>query len=240
MLLAIEASTALASIALFEGEKLLAERSSLEQQTLCANLTARIEAMLRELGRAPAELGAVAVGLGPGGYTSLRIAMATAKGLALSVPCEIVGVSSLEALAYERRSSEGWRVCAVIGAYREEVFCAVFHATGDAVARLSDDLLIPGNEIGALLAKWPGQVVFCGHAATFRETIERGLSPEDALWAPQEPPRARAVGAIALERLRRGEADDPVTLAPRYLRPSAAEVTLSAKKPPGDSRKSSA
>lgn len=238
MLLAIEASTALASVALFEGENLLAEHSSLEEQTLCANLIAHIEAMLKGVGRSAAGLRAVAVGLGPGGYTSLRIAVATAKGLALSVPCKIVGVTSLEALAYEKRSLEGWCVCAMIRAYKEDVFAALFRAEGEAAIRLSDDLLIPAGEIGALVAESRGPVVFCGEASTFRKHIEPGLSLAGALWAPVEAPQARAVGALALDRLRRGEADDPVTLAPRYLRPSAAEVVLGKKETKGGQEQS--
>lgn len=162
------------------------------------------------------DVGCVAVGVGPGGYTGLRIGLATAHGIALAHGAQLVGVGTLRALAEPAGDRP---VAAVLDARRGEAFVAVY--------RNGDELLAPRvcrpQELAALAATGGPQTLAVGDGALrFRELIERGGVPV----APAQSHLHR-VSAGAICRLALG---GKVTSAvPDYLRLSDAELALGAK-----------
>src|SRR6478609_1160126 len=115
LILAFDTATEVATSALVDGDEVLAERSS-RAQTLLED----VDALLRQGGAHPRDLDALAVGVGPGSFTGVRIGLAAARGLALSLDVRGAGVSTLDALAAGAPGA-----VPVIDARRREVFATV-------------------------------------------------------------------------------------------------------------------
>jgi tRNA threonylcarbamoyladenosine biosynthesis protein TsaB len=158
----------------------------------------------------------IAVGVGPGTFTGLRVGIATARGLAQSLSCPLIGVSSLEALAAPALDEAG-TVLAVIDARRGEVFAAAYDSASGLVA--GPKALAP-EAVGALADA--GWLAVGDGAVRYRERIgAAGLQvpPQDS---PLHVVRAAAVCAIAVAR-----APTPgIRVAPDYVRRPDAELAL--------------
>ena len=186
--LAFDTATGVATSALLDGDEVLGERAS-RAQTLLED----VDALLRQAGAHPAEIGLLAVGIGPGSFTGVRIGLAAARGLALSLGVEGAGVSTLAALAAGAPGA-----LPVIDAKRREVFALV---GGEPVVLLPEDLPVE-----------PGTVCVGDGAVRYRALIsERGGSvpPDDD---ERHLPRARFHAALA------GEPGSVDEIEPLYLR----------------------
>jgi tRNA threonylcarbamoyladenosine biosynthesis protein TsaB len=228
LILALDSSTRIGSVALRRDGVPVAEYTLSVQRTHAERLLPAAHRILEDAGLVPADVEAVAVTTGPGSFTGLRIALATAKGLAYALGRPLVGVSTLEALAY---GVSGWAdfLCPLLDARRGEAYAAVFRALpGGGVERLSEYLAEPVPKILEKLAVLApeGRVAFVGdgaplHARLLTERLgARAVFPPEAVWTL----RASWVGALAEARLQRGEADPLAELAPLYVRPPEAEV----------------
>jgi tRNA threonylcarbamoyladenosine biosynthesis protein TsaB len=151
----------------------------------------------------------IAVGLGPGGFTGLRIGVATARALAQASDAELVGVSTLEALAAAARPAAGQGVLAVVDARRGEVFAAGWRE-GEQVVR---PVAIAPAQIARIAGE--GWLAVGDGAIRFRDDLQAAgcVVPED--WSPRHAVEARTVCRIAL-RAQAGTARDLVV--PDYLR----------------------
>jgi len=189
--LAFDTATDVATCALFDGASLLGERT-----TIARILLDDVDALLREAGAEPADLGAMVVGTGPGSFTSTRIGLAVARGLGLGLGIPAAGVSTLDALAAARPGA-----FAVVDARRREVFVR------GPVAVAPDDLVLE-----------PGTLCIGNGAVRYRSTLERlgAVVPPDDDEA--HLPHAR------LHVLLAAEPGDPDALAPVYVRPPDAKA----------------
>jgi tRNA threonylcarbamoyladenosine biosynthesis protein TsaB len=172
--------------------------------------------LLREAGLEWGEIERIAVGVGPGGYTGLRIGLATARGVAMAHGAQLVGVGTLRALAEPLRERAA---VAVLDARRGEAFVAVYRAGEELLAPC---VCRPSALAGLARAGGGEALAIGGGALRFREFLERGGVPV----APTESHLHR-VSAGAICRL---AASGSVTAAvPDYLRLADAELALSAK-----------
>lgn len=193
-----------------------------------AQLLALAAELLGESGLTFGDVDRIAVGLGPGTFTGLRIGVATARALAQSVDAELVGVSTLRALALavpaDARAGTDIGVLAVIDARRGEVFAAGWRA-GEPV--LEQAALAP-EELARRVAEEGGAWLAVGDGALrFREDLERAGCTVPDEESEQHGVSARAVCRLALEAPQ-GTARDLVV--PDYLRPPDA-VLPTPKKP---------
>ncbi len=194
-------------------------------------LIPRIEALLARAGASRGDIACVAVGRGPGSFTGVRIAMATAKGIASALEVGLIGISSLDAVAWGVwRSGERGEVAVVADAMRKEVYPVRYRVTDAGVERLeadrvakadvaADELKGDGGEAGVLVAgdglkKYRGLFELCGR-----------ILPE-SVWAPSGQGLLLALQAM----WRAGECDpldarrhDPALALPVYTRLSDAE-----------------
>jgi tRNA threonylcarbamoyladenosine biosynthesis protein TsaB len=222
-LAAIDTSTALGSVALFDGESLVAEEAHRVSNAHGESLLPMVSALFARIGWRPVDVARWGVGVGPGSFTGVRIAVATAKGIALATGAELVGVTSLDALAcgLEDRAE---LVVSVVAGGKGEVFVQVRRGDqlllGPAHVRLGD--------VGARVAAVAGEAVVAGQSRLV-------LAGEGALeldWSalggravlvaepPHDLPRAVSVGRLALRR----PAEDADALEPVYVRPP--EITM--------------
>ncbi len=216
-LLAVESATRVAGVAVLRGGELLAATALAPERPVSETL---LPAILEVLARAavPLEgLGALAVSIGPGSFTGLRVGLATVKGLAFEPPLPVVAVPTLEALAWAVAPPEAV-VAAVLDAQRGEVYGAVFRLRGGA----SEALVAPGLFAPEDLAgRLPAGCVLVGEAA---ERVAAAVGEARVLDPPGGTERAVAVGRIGLRGLARGEARPAAELVPHYLRRAEAEV----------------
>lgn len=170
----------------------------------------------------------MAISAGPGSFTSLRIGLATLKGLAFGRDIPAIGVSTLEAMALAALEGEGSgrEVLALLDARRGEWYAGAWRA-GSTPGEVPTSTLVEGLYAPAQLAHdLPRSVVAVSpEAAGAREAFERaGLRFSAWVEGPEARPRAEWVGRLAARRLARGEGQSASTLSARYLRRAEAEA----------------
>ena len=223
LLLAFETSAKAASVALFDGEKLLGESYQNTGLTHSQTLMVMAQDLLKQCGFAPADIHATAVAAGPGSFTGVRIGVAAAKGFAWGSQIPCYGVSTLESMALGLGAFSG-TVCPVMDARRSQVYNALFTAENGLLTREKEDRAIALAELAQELkmAKQPIFLVGDGSELTYRTLKEE----VPGLVLPAEGrmhQRAVGVGLAALKAIARGESGDPEALRPNYLRLSQAE-----------------
>ncbi len=234
-ILALESATEGLSVALLEGERIVVLREHAEARQHASVLLAVVDETLREAGIALAELDAMAITAGPGSFTSLRIGLATLKGLAFGRELPVVGVSTLETMALRVLESApesgsgltaGAEVLTLLDARRGEWYAGAWRA-GSTPGEVPTSTLVEGLYAPAQLAHdLPRSVVAVSpEAAGGREAFERaGLRFSAWVEGPEARPRAEWVGRLAARRLARGEGQSASTLSARYLRRAEAEA----------------
>ncbi len=226
-LLTIDSSTSSCSVALTEGDQLIAEHFLSGTRTLSSRLLASVDLVLQGGGVTMADIDGLGVALGPGAFTALRVGIATVKGLALAAGKPAVGFSSLAMLAMNLPWASH-PVCPLFDARKGEVYAGLYRCIGLPKAIIEDCVAPPR----AFLAQISGPTIFVGEGALrYQEEIVAALG-EKALFAPSfaHQPRA-AVGALLASSAFVAAQDVPLArLNPLYIRPSEAELAKSRQK----------
>jgi len=187
------------------------------------HLMAAIKQILADASLSLQKLDGVAVSIGPGSFTGLRIGLGTAKGLCYATGLPLVAVPTLDALA-SRLAFCNYQVCPMLDAKKGEVYASVYQVADGEIKRLSPPQAIPPE----LLAKRISQpTVFSGRGAiVYRETILKILG-EKAHFAPPDLnyPDAAAVARVGLSAIERGEEAELFSLEPLYLRKPDAKIS---------------
>jgi len=177
-------------------------------------------------------LDAVAVDVGPGLFTGLRVGVASAKALAFGLGVPVVALSSLEVLAQALAAALPGvaRVVPVIDARRGEVFAARYRVERGAALPEGDEVRRTPEALARELAARGEPVVLAGTGARRHRGVlaVRGASVAGALY---DHPRAEVVAALALQRLSAGAGDDPRTVVPNYLREADARINWERRAP---------
>jgi tRNA threonylcarbamoyladenosine biosynthesis protein TsaB len=170
------------------------------------------------------QVGGIAVGIGPGLFTGLRVGVQTAKTLAQVLHLPIVGVSSLDALAYAVRHTQR-RIVSVVDARRGEVFFASYRSVPGGVVRSSDPVVGSPDHLVAELEALPGEVLVVGNGAMlYRHELEALGSRVEIGSSVLAHPEAAILVELAVPRFLREEHDRLVDVVPLYLRRSDAEI----------------
>jgi tRNA threonylcarbamoyladenosine biosynthesis protein TsaB len=218
--LAIDSTAIVASVALCEDEKLIALYTVNNGNTHSETLLPMVESILKEAKLSPADIELFAVSNGPGSFTGVRIGCATIKGLAFgrNVPC--VGVSTLEALAYNMKGADGL-ICPVMNARRNQVYNAIFRFEEGKLTRLCPDRAIAVSELADEIAN-EEKIYLVGDGYD----ITAPAIPPEKLGASHPTmiyQNAYSVAMCALSSYKEGASVTDSALAPTYLRPSQAE-----------------
>ena len=169
------------------------------------------------------ELGAIAVDVGPGLYTGLRVGVATAKAMAQALRVPMIGVSSLDLLAFPVRHTARM-IVPIIDARRGEVFYAMYRHVPGGVQRLTDYLVgSPGDLASDLLASGRECLLVGDGALRYRDAFE-DASRLDFAGTAHAYPSAEALVQLAHPQALREQFVQPWELAPLYLRKSDAEI----------------
>ncbi len=222
-ILAFETSAIAASVALLDGDKLVGEYYQNCGQTHSRTLMKMAQDLLENCSVSISDLDAIACASGPGSFTGVRIGVAAAKGMAWGVQKPCVGVSTLEAMAYQAASFDGI-VCCTMDARRNQVYCALFESNDGILTRLNEDSAISIEDLAQELKKYEKAKIMVGDGAALCYNSIGKTMPE-CICAPEHLRMQRA-GGVALAakiRLLSGTDMDGAALVPNYLRLSQAE-----------------
>lgn len=217
MLLAIDTATSVISLALFDGEALLAEATWQTANYHTVELTPAIDNMLTRAGIAPPDLRAVAAALGPGSYTGLRIGLGVAKGMILAARGELalIGIPTLDIVAFAQPPLAK-RLCVLAQAGRSRVSAGFYVWAEDQWQSEGKPFINTWEQLTTYIE---AQTLVCGELTSAgREALasmgERVILPgiSDCVR------RAGYLAEMAWRRFAEGDVDDPATLAPLYLR----------------------
>lgn len=186
-------------------------------------LTPSIELLCRQVRVELAEIGAVAVDVGPGMFTGLRVGVAAAKGIAHARRLPMVGVSSLDLLAFPLRHSHRLIVCAVDGG-RGEVFHASYRQVPGGVQRLSEPVATSPAELASELVATNDEVLLVGDGALRHPETFEGLTRVELADQGMAFPNAGSLVQLAHARALREEFVTPDEVEPLYLRKPDAEI----------------
>lgn len=221
--LGIDTATRRGSVALARPGQVLATVVLVEHGAHARDLLPEIDRLLESCGVRPCDLHGIAVTLGPGSFTGVRVGLATAKGLAYSLGIGLVGVSTLEALALAAMAESGEapsRLCSVLEAGRGEVYAALFRIdNGEPVRETADLSYRPAD----LLRDLPTGTAVVGDGSDALERAGRAAGRLIEVLDRASP----LAGAVALQgsrTLRPGAPYRPGEPRPNYVRPSDAEA----------------
>ncbi len=214
MLLAIDTATALTGLAYYDQDGLQAECIWQSARNHTRQLLPQIQILMQHLGRQPADLQIVAVALGPGSWSGLRVGMSVAKGMALAGDLQILGVNTLDALAYQHQYATTL-ICPLIRLGRYRFATAVFQplARGQGVNTYHN------LSLTELCARLHVPVLFCGDIdADVQAELQHYLGANAHF--PSAAANLRRPGylaELAWQRFVAGERDDLACLEPLYL-----------------------
>jgi tRNA threonylcarbamoyladenosine biosynthesis protein TsaB len=226
-LVAIETATETVGVAVQTGDGLRAELTLTGRRRHVESLTPALAHVLAQVGLAPHQLNVVAVDLGPGLFTGLRVGVAAAKGLAQALGIGVIGASSLEILfRAAAHAGHSGRILAAVDARRGEVFAAFgdIDATGHVGEIESTQLLSPAA-LSSILAEHDEQPVLAigDGAQRYADVLEAVTGVRCVRSALSWPPPSTLLD-LAAERLGRGETPvDPASVVPLYMREADAK-----------------
>ena len=223
LILAFETSAKAASVALHDGQKLLAESYQNTGMTHSQTLMVMAEDALKQCGKTAADVTAVAVAEGPGSFTGVRIGVAAAKGFAWGAEIPCYGISTLEAMAESLGIYQGY-VCPVMDARRAQVYNALFYVNRGKITRVAPDRAIALSELGAELKNLSEPVFLVGDGSNLcYNTLSKDVP--NLVLPPEHRMHQRAVGValLAARLAEQGIAPGGAELTPNYLRLSQAE-----------------
>lgn len=229
--LAVDTSSDLGTVAVVVDGGLRAEAAGFGRARQGDLLLTHVERALDGAGVALGELDLLAVGIGPGSFTGLRVGLATIKGLALAQGLPVVGVPSLEVMARALEPRGDLVAVPVVEAHRGEVFAAAYGAAGGGLGLL-ETVVTPFHASPEAAARrlrdalGGRPAVMCGQAARrHASALVESLGPDAAVAQPLwDTPRAAILAVQATHRFARDGASDLVRLEPLYVRPSDAKL----------------
>lgn len=220
LILCIETGTDICSVGIARDGELMSLRESDQGRDHAKQVAVFVDELLRETGVKPDELDAVAVGMGPGSYTGLRIGVSFAKGLCYGLNIPLLAVGSLEALTdvaikdYEAGiiQVEGWDeafLCPMVDARRMEVYTQIFNSRCEAQSEVSAEIITEDS-----FSQWRAKgklVIFGNGAAKCQEMLP------DAIYIDVAP-SARGLTRIAHQLFEAGRTVDIAYFEPFYLK----------------------
>ena len=223
-LLVLDSSGLVASVALLEDERLIAEYTTGNKLTHSQTLLPMLDEIIRRTTFDMEDVDAIAVAMGPGSFTGLRIGAATAKGLGLALDKPVIPVPTVDGLAYQLFGVSSL-ICPMMDARRKQVYTGFYRFHGDQMEVVKEQCAQSVQDTLEQLKAYGEPVIFLGDGVpVYRKEIEEAMGA-DAVFAPAHANRQRAgaVGGLAEVYYRKGIWQSADAFAPEYLRKSQAE-----------------
>lgn len=230
LLLAIESSALVASIAIMSDNTLLGEYTTNFKKTHSQTLLPMMNELVQMTGISMEELDAIVIAGGPGSFTGLRIGAATAKGLGLALDKPLINVPTVDALAFNLYGIEQI-ICPIMDARRGQVYTGLYTFEGDDFKVITPQKAVGIDEIVEEINTLGRPVIFLGDGVPVHETFIREHSIVPCQFAPAHlnAQRAGALAALGKRYFEEGRVETADEHVPEYLRLSQAERELQEK-----------
>lgn len=222
----LDTGTSIANLGIFSRGRPLAGLSR-PVSSHCRGLPQAVAQLLDIAGLGLGEIQALAVGIGPGSFTGLRVGLSYAKGLALACERPLLGISTLDSMAVcaleQGAAQPGALLCPLLDARRGEAYAALYRVSADGLDKQTVDLLIAAKE---LIANVTEEVTFVGeNVAAYDKLLIGALGgPARILDLSRFGSRGIWLAAMAAARVLNDDLDSSATLQPFYVRPPQAPV----------------
>ena len=222
IILGIETATMTGGLALIDEEKLISEYTLNMKTTHSSRLMPALDWILKDASLNKNQINGIAISIGPGSFTGLRIGLATAKGLAMGLNIPLVTVPTLDALAYNVTYSP-YQICPVLDARKKEVYSAIFRYENGIITRKSPYQVISPDE---LINQINEKTIMLGDGLNIYGELFHEKLGEFAIFAnnSQRLPRASVIAELGLAKLKAGEIADLASSEPLYIRRADAEM----------------
>lgn len=223
LILGIESATSRVGCAIGGETGVLAAAQATRPRRHAEALAPQIQFVCRQAGVSLRDLAAVAVDVGPGLYTGLRVGITTAMAAAHGLRIGVVGITSLDLLAFAARHSRR-RIVVMIDAGRGEVFSANYMPVPGGVQRTSEPLAVVPDEVVSEIVAGDGDVLVVGDAARRHDALFADIAGVEIADPGLAHPSAEALVQLARAKALREEFVRPDRIRPLYLRPPDAEA----------------
>lgn len=216
MQIAIDTSTEIASLALVQGIEILAEMTWRCGLNHTVETFPRLNYLLEQTGQDIRTADAIIVARGPGSFNGLRVGVSAAKGLAFSLDIPIVGVSTLEASAYQHAETD-LLICAIQNAGHEEIAVAIYQQKRNKWCTIAVEHITTFDKLPFEIKE---KAVFCGEISEAKGAILRELFKTKAVVSTPASGLRRAayLAELGRKQIASGNFDDAASLQPLYLR----------------------
>lgn len=217
LLLALETSSVVCSVALYKGSGLLGMSELQIEKSHSSHITVMASQLIENCGYTLKDLSAVAVSGGPGSYTGLRIGSSTAKGFCYALDIPLLEVSTLYGLALQAIQAtpkpEGYLFCPMVDARRMEVYTCLLNSNLEELSPIKP-VILDEHTFAGQLEQQP--VIFFGNGAAKFKSLKTGN--ENALYIDSIQPSAKSIGQLALEKYAQQAFEDIAYYEPFYLK----------------------
>ncbi|HHY47821.1 MAG TPA: tRNA (adenosine(37)-N6)-threonylcarbamoyltransferase complex dimerization subunit type 1 TsaB [Firmicutes bacterium] len=230
LLLAIDTATTSGGVALLDGERLVAEYFISGFQARSERLLPTCAMLIRDSGHKLEELGGVAVTVGPGSYTGIRIGVTVAKVMGYLLHIPLAGVITLDVLAHGAGARKDGMVCPLVPAKQDSVYWSLYDA-GRGMSRVSSFRLSHIEDVLRELIELPGNILFVGDGVlVHRSRILQSLGGRAEISSSANTGlRAGVLAELGMNLIRQGAGVDAMHLEPFYLKKPEAEVRWEAR-----------
>ncbi|MEA3454498.1 MAG: tRNA (adenosine(37)-N6)-threonylcarbamoyltransferase complex dimerization subunit type 1 TsaB [Candidatus Caldatribacteriota bacterium] len=224
-ILGINTSTKFCNLGLIEDEDVLIKYTinGLKKKH-SSILVPAIKDLLKTMGLKMEEINGIAISIGPGSFTGLRIGLCVAKGLCYACSLPLLGITTLDAMAFPLKEIP-YLICPLLESKKDEIYDVVFRG-GDSLHRVMDYKCEDIQSLLVRLSPLKEKIIFLGDGIKkYRDIIKEKIG-KDALFIDSQLnlPVATSIAFLGLNKLKKGEEDDISTITPFYLRKSEAEI----------------
>ena len=226
-ILAIDTSSNVCSVAILEDSKLIFKEETKNELTHSEKLLPMIDNVFKKTNLTLDDIGLLACSIGPGSFTGIRIGVSTIKAFCDVKKIPVIGVNSLEGLAYNIKKSG--LICAMIDAKHDNVYCALFDLNDGKYSTIIKPDLLNINELIEKLKSY-NNITFVGDGyLAHKNEIVYNSNIDDFTDDEYHDADSLSIGKCAFDKYKCGLAGDSNSLIPLYLRKSQAELALETK-----------
>ena len=228
--LALDTSSLVAGVAIMDDDRLIAEYNLNHKKTHSQKLMPMIMDIMKSVELTPKDIDVYAASSGPGSFTGLRIGITTVKAIAYSLNKPVVGVPTLDALAYNIPMTQSI-ICPIMDARNNQVYTAIYKWDNTVLDRQSEYMGIPVAELVSRIKERAESVVFVGDGVPVYKDFLIGELGERCGFAPAnlQLQKGASVAKAAIDKINKGLTESPFDMVPFYLRKSQAERMMEMK-----------